>query len=104
MRALSRALLVFGILCFLPFLIPTVIDETIPGGTRHGFALGLPQSPWFVSSKEETRKESENGSFSTHFSSKTGVEFLSCSWLFPLGSWAAFAIRRKLNARAVAKT
>ena len=98
----TRILLFIGLLCFIPFFFPTIEHNVIPNGTEDMFTLGLPQSPWLVASETETKMETKDGmsmSSSMNFSNTHKVEFLSWSWLFPIGSWALFALRRRLLAR-----
>jgi len=103
----SRVLLVTGLVCFVPFFFPTTQHNQIPNGTEDLFTLGLPASPWFLTSQTETREESREGrSFSSNFSSShsSKIELVAWSWLFPVGAMALIIMSWCFKSREAAKS
>ena len=97
----TRVLFWIGLLCFVPFFFLTIQHNSIPNGTEDKFTLGLPQSPWLIISSTETKAESKDGvSYTSGFKRNQSIEFLSWSWLFAIGGWAIFALRRRVNAKS----
>jgi len=98
----ARVLLCIGLLCFMPFFVPTFHRNTIPNGTEERFTLGLPQSPWFVHTSTETNVEVKaegvsSSSMNSGFSAK--VELIAWSWLFAIAGTALIAASRRLKTR-----
>ena len=106
-RRLRIALFCVGLLCFVPFFIPTFQHKIIPNGTEDRFLLGLPASPWFEFTKTETKVETKTenpkpggalflGSLNLHQS--IGVQWIAWSWLFPIIGTVAISVSRRKSA------
>jgi hypothetical protein len=67
------------------------------------WTLGLPSSPWLVSTSEERTNEENKGGetvrLTKQFSWNRHLEFLSASWLFLLGAVVFWSLFSSLRAR-----
>src|SRR5271165_1857999 len=85
MKIVARVMMILGLLFIVAFMFPSWQNRTVENGTEERFALGLPQSPWFLYTTTNTRIEVKNNgvfSSSTDFSWNNKVEFIS--WSSPL--------------------
>lgn len=100
----ARVLYWIGLLCFVPFVFPTIRHGEIPNGTKDEFTLGVPSSPWVIASrsetKVETKQETKTGistSASFRFDQNFNVELISWSSLFAVVGSVLMTLSRRLN-------
>ncbi len=92
-----------GLLCFVPFLIPSYQSYSIDNGTEERFTIGLPQSPWFIHTTTDTKVEIKSrgmSSVSMNSAWTTNVEFVSWSAFFLVAAIVLLMVSRILHKKS----